>query len=260
MTCGEVETNEARTALISPHLQAVQENPDLMGKTKVSIVSHATDRTKDVFRLDIPYAHGVLPVVLAYSSRLRKPPEIYLKHEDWPNFVPRLDSIAAYNLDDPETTVAIIKELVFKATCFQANRLRNPTNLFVPVDEAVVQAFQILAQMTPDQLQLVLDPVKGEVAWTVSLSAHIPTIELDRIADGVEGRYLLKGKTSVIDLSKTKCTVDAFSQLASFFQRNKQPPLSLPKLENARLDEYVQAVAALIQETVYLTAYAGLGK
>ena len=64
-------------------------------------------------------------------------------------------------------TVAIIKELVFKATCFQANRLRNPTNLFVPVDEAVVQAFQILAQMTPDQLQLVLDPVKGEVAWTV---------------------------------------------------------------------------------------------
>ena len=51
MTCGEVETNEARTALISPHLQAVQENPDLMGKTKVSIVSHATDRTKDVFRV-----------------------------------------------------------------------------------------------------------------------------------------------------------------------------------------------------------------
>ena len=46
----------------------------------------------------------------------------------------------------------------------------------------------------------------------VSLAAFLPPLDA---ADqkSVEARYLLKGKTSVMDLSKTKCSVEAFSEV-----------------------------------------------
>jgi len=259
MPLAEDGTNEARRAIISSHLQAIRNLPDLMRAAQVSVVSHAPERCQDVFRVDLHYAHACLPVVLAYSSRLRKPPEIYLQHEDWPNFYPRLDSIFQYNVDDPETTVAIMKEVLVKATGFQMKRLRSPAHLFIVVEETVVHAFQTLAEMMPDQFQLMLDSVKGEISWTVSLAAFLPPLDA---ADqkSVEARYLLKGKTSVMDLSKTKCSVEAFSELAVFFEQHRQLSFRLPKLQDARLDQHVESIAALVQTTVYDMAFAGVAE
>jgi len=281
MPSAMTSSKSARESVISRHLKAVRKNPDLMRAGKILIEGYDIDRIKDVFKIDLPYAHTHIPVLLAYSSRLHLPPELYLKHDDWPNFVPRLDSIASYDMDCPETTVAMFQEVVGRATSFQLNCLRrasaaSSTDPFiVTIDDAVVRAFEMLAQIMPNQLQLVYDASKGEIAWTVQLVALIPntgaegTENVETVgANGsghsktsvVEGRYLIKGKTSVTDIHQTKCSVEMFSQflsqLSSFFSGNKLR-LSLPMLKDDRLDHYVESIAALVQETVFLISFVG---
>ena len=60
MPLAEVGTNEARLAIISSHLQAIRNHPDLMRAAQVSVVSHAPERCQDVFRVSRGRI-GILP-------------------------------------------------------------------------------------------------------------------------------------------------------------------------------------------------------
>ena len=96
-------------------------------------------------------------------------------------------------------------ELRQKATAFQLQLLRD--NLLV-ADE-VKEAFDTLFQVIPEQLQ-VFAASTAEVLWAVQVSTFLPNPE----NEPREERLLLKGKTSMGELAKTKCAMDLYGEVS----------------------------------------------
>ena len=101
-------------------------------------------------------------------------------------------------------TVAIFLELRQKATAFQLQLLRD--NLLV-ADE-VKGAFDTLFQVMQDQLQVFA--ASTEVLWAVEVSTFLPNPE----NEPREERLLLRGKTPMGELAKTKCIMDLYGEVS----------------------------------------------
>jgi len=234
---------ERTKAFERAHLSPLRRHPELKRDGKqFQIARHEAQRMTGVYDIKVPFAHAHLLVTLALPIRRRQPPELYVGHQEgWNGFAPRLESLFRYDPDDPATTVAIFLELRQKATAFQLQLLRD--NLLV-ADE-VKGAFDTLFQVMQDQLQVFA--ASTEVLWAVEVSTFLPNPE----NEPREERLLLKGKTPMGELAKTKCIMDLYGECVDFF-KNWKGPLNLPPYKGQRLDEHVEACLAKFQEAVLM--------